>query len=47
MEMISPMLLDNALLDLSMGRYNSAKRGIERFLQRQPDNARGDWRKRG
>lgn len=39
MEKISPMLLDNALLDLSMGRFSSAKNGIERFLQREPGNA--------
>jgi len=43
MEVITPMLLDNALLDLSMGRYSSAKRGIKRFTQRQPDNAEGHF----
>jgi predicted Zn-dependent protease len=43
MEVITPMLLDNARSDLSMGRYESAKRGIEKFIQRQPDNARGHF----
>ena len=43
MEVITPMLLDNAQLDLSMGRYKSAKRGIKRFIQRQSANARGHF----
>lgn len=43
MEVITPMLLDNAQSDLSMGRYNSAKNGIERFIRRQPASARGHF----
>ena len=43
MEKIWPMLLENALLDLSMGRFSSAKHGIERFLQREPGNARAHY----
>ncbi len=42
-ELITPMLLDNAMADLSMGRYSSAKWGIERFIRRQPDGARGHF----
>ena len=43
MAVITPMLLDNAMSDLSMGRYKSAKWGIERFIQRQPENASGHF----
>ncbi len=43
MSAITPMLLDNAISDLSMGRYASAKWGIERYIKRQPDNARGHF----
>lgn len=43
MEKILPLLLDNALLDLSMGRYSLAEEDIERFLQREPKSARGHY----
>lgn len=43
MEMISPLLLDNAMLDLSMGRFSSAQNGIERFLQTDFQNARAHY----
>ena len=37
------MLLENAQLDLSMGRFSSAQNGIERFLQEEPQNASGHY----
>lgn len=43
MEIISPLLLDNAMLDLSMGRFDSAQNGIERFLQKDFQNARAHY----
>jgi predicted Zn-dependent protease len=43
MEKIRPLLLDNALLDLSMGRFSSAQKGIERFLEVEPQSARGHY----
>jgi len=51
--MIHPILLDNAAMDLSMGRFNSAKDAIDRFLQNEPGSAKGHYylgefhRKRG
>jgi predicted Zn-dependent protease len=43
MAQISSLLLENARLDLSMGRFSSAQNGIERFLQREPQNASGHY----
>jgi predicted Zn-dependent protease len=43
MEIISPLILDNATLDLSMGRFSSAQNGIERFLQIEPKNSRAHY----
>ena len=43
MAQISSLLLENAQLDLSMGRFGSAQNGIERFLQEEPQNASGHY----
>jgi predicted Zn-dependent protease len=43
MEVISPLLLDNAALDLSLGRFTSAQNGIERYLQKEPQSARAHY----
>ena len=43
MQKITPVLLDNALLDLSMGRFSSAQRDIERFLQIDPQSAKAHY----
>ena len=43
MAQISSLLLENAQLDLSMGRFSSAQNGIERFLQEEPQNASGHY----
>jgi len=43
MQIISPLLIDNAMLDLSMGRFGSAQNGIERFLQTDFQNARAHY----
>lgn len=43
MQKIAPVLLDNALLDLSMGRFYSAQRNITRFLKINPQNARAHY----
>ncbi len=37
------LLLDNALLDLSMGRFDFAKEAIQRFLKTQPESARAHY----
>lgn len=50
---INALLLDNALMDLSMGRFDLAREAVEKFLQREPKNTRalyflGEvYRKRG
>ena len=43
LQKITPVLLDNAVLDLSMGRFSSAQRDIERFLQIDPQNTRAHY----
>ena len=43
MNIISPLILDNAKMDLSMGRFSSAKDGIERFLEIDPQNSRAHF----
>ena len=43
MEIMSPVMLDNVTMDLSMGRFSSAQNGIERFLQLEPQNARAHY----
>jgi len=40
---ITPLLLDNAILDLAMGRFESAQKGIEAFLERSPQKAQGHY----
>jgi len=40
---VSPLLLENALLDLSMGRFSSARTGIEQFIKMEPGNARAHY----
>jgi tetratricopeptide (TPR) repeat protein len=42
-ELISTLLLDNAMMDLDMGRYMSAIEGVERHLRMQPSSARGHY----
>jgi predicted Zn-dependent protease len=39
MNIISPLILDNAMMDLSMGRFSSAEDGIGRFLQIDSQNS--------
>ena len=39
MDAISPILLDNAQLDLSMGRFRSAQKSIDRYLEIHPHSA--------
>jgi predicted Zn-dependent protease len=36
----TPLLLENAVLDLAMGRFQSGQRGIEAYLKRNPDDPR-------
>ncbi len=43
MNIISPLILDNAMIDLSMGRFSSAEDGIGRFLQSDPQNSRAHF----
>lgn len=38
-EHIMPLLLDNAKLDLDSGRYQSAKNGLERYLEHHPTDS--------
>jgi predicted Zn-dependent protease len=40
---IHRLLLDNAMLDLDLGRFKIARAAIERHLQHQPDSARGHF----
>jgi beta-barrel assembly-enhancing protease len=37
------LILDNAHLDLSMGRFSSAERGLTRALGQEPENAKGHY----
>jgi beta-barrel assembly-enhancing protease len=37
------LILDNAHLDLSMGRFPSAERGLTRALGQEPENAKGHY----
>ena len=41
--LIAPLLLDNAMMDLDMGRYSSAQEGVEKFLRMKPSSARGHF----
>ncbi|HEX9445448.1 MAG TPA: M48 family metalloprotease, partial [Candidatus Binatia bacterium] len=40
---IQTVLLDNALLDLEIGRFKLARAAIERHLERRPDSPRGHF----
>jgi predicted Zn-dependent protease len=40
MEKIQMLLLDNARLDLRLGRFQIARRCVEKYLQKMPDDAR-------
>lgn len=40
---ITPLLLDNAILDLAMGRFESAQKGIKDFLEISPQNAQAHF----
>jgi predicted Zn-dependent protease len=42
-KLISPLLLDNAMMDLDMGRYSSAQEGVEKFLRMKPSSERGHF----
>jgi predicted Zn-dependent protease len=42
-QMIFPLLLDNARLDLAMGRFGSAAKSITRTLQQEPRNAKARY----
>ena len=37
---LEPILLENARLDIRLGRFKTAKRGIEKLLQINPDDSR-------
>ena len=37
---LGPIFLDNARLDIRLGRFETAKRGVEKFLQINPDDSR-------
>jgi len=43
MERIQPLLLENARLDLSMGRFSLAQEGVERFLKKRPKSAQAHY----
>jgi beta-barrel assembly-enhancing protease len=43
MNIISSLILDNAMMDLSMGRFSSAEDGIGRFLQSDSQNSRAHF----
>lgn len=38
-EKILPLILDNGMLDLSMGRFSSAQKSFEKVLNKEPHNA--------
>ena len=42
-DITSPVLSDNILMDLSMGRFVSAQKGIEQLLLRNPQNAEAHY----
>lgn len=41
--LIASLLLDNAMMDLDMGRYSSAQEGVEKFLKMNPSSGRGHF----
>ena len=42
-KLIAPLLLDNAMMDLDMGRYRSAQAGVEKYLRQNPTSAKGHF----
>ena len=42
-DIISPVILENAKMDLSMGRFRSAENGIGQFLEIDPQNSSGHF----
>ncbi len=42
-EQIGPVMIENAKLDLAMGRFTSAQRGLERLLRRDSRHANGHY----
>ena len=40
-KLIASLLLDNAMMDLDMGRYSAAQEGVNKFLKLKPYSARG------
>ncbi len=42
-KLIASLLLDNAMMDLDMGRYRSAQEGVEKFLTMKPSSGRGHF----
>ncbi|MEJ2171049.1 MAG: hypothetical protein P8X90_36630, partial [Desulfobacterales bacterium] len=41
--LISNLLLDNAMMDLDMGHYDTAIEGVEKFLRMLPNSAKGHF----
>ena len=42
-KLIATLLLDNAMMDLDMGRYGSAQESVEKFLTMKPSSGRGHF----
>jgi len=42
-KLTASLLLDNAMMDLDLGRYSSAQEGVEKFLKLKPSDARGHY----
>ena len=42
-KLIASLLLDNAMMDLDMGRYSAAQEGVNKFLKFKPYSARGHF----
>ena len=42
-KLIASLLLDNAMMDLDMGRYSAAQEGVNKFLKLKPYSARGHF----
>lgn len=39
----SSLIIENVILDLAMGRFNRCQEALEKFLEREPDNARAHF----
>jgi len=42
-KLIASLILDNAMMDLDMGRYSAAEEGVKKFLKFRPNSARGHF----